>query len=332
MADLDKKISAFTSGAVDQSSYFLQAKNGASSKVSAEDIGDFVNTSQTYSGLNTTAKTPVGAINEVNGKEASDIPYDNTSSGLSATTVQTAIDQSIMIFPNAGSHNSIYRGKYLGDEVTTDQYAAIAAGTFDDMYIGDYWTINGVNWRIAHFDYWLNCGDSGSGTTTHHVVIVPDSALYSAKMNETNTTAGGYLNSKMRGGITYQGNLAQAKTIIEAAFGSAHILSHRELLSTESDSSGASNWSWVDSTVDLMSETMVYGCKVWANAGYDVGIDKEQLALFRHDHSRIVNRSYQWLRGVSSSSYFANVKYFGHAGSDGASYSYGVRPAFALCS
>ena len=397
MADLDKKISAFTSGAVDQSSYFLQAKNGASSKVSAEDIGDFVNTSQTYSGLNTTAKTPVGAINEVNGKEASDIPYDNTSSGLSATTVQTAIDQSIMIFPNAGSHNSIYRGKYLGDEVTADQYAAIAAGTFDDMYIGDYWTINGVNWRIAHFDYWLNCGDSE--TTTHHVVIVPDSTLYSAKMNETNTTAGGYLHSKMRGGITYQdtftgdgtttvftlsysssfvinvkiggttqatstytisgttltfntapangaaieanyinidylnqGGLVQAKTMIEAAFGSAHILSHRELLSTASNSSGASNWDWTDSTVDLISEVMAYGCKVWGNQAYDVGIDKEQLALFRHDVSRLTTRSSWWLRSVCSSASFAGVHAYGYTHSPGASYSLGVRPAFALCS
>jgi hypothetical protein len=306
MADLDKKISAFTSGAVDQSSYFLQAKNGASSKVSAEDIGDFTNTSQTYSGLNTTAKSVVGSINEVNGK--------------------------IMAFSNAGSHNSIYRGKNLGDEVTADQYAAIAAGTFDDMYIGDYWTINGVNWRIAHFDYWLNCGDSGSGTTTHHVVIVPDLALYSAKMNETNTTEGGYLYSKMRGGITYQGNLAQAKTIIESAFGSAHILNHREILSSAAGGSGATNWAWADSTVDLISEVMACGCKVWANAGYDVGIDKEQLALFRHDVSRLTTRSIWWLRSVYSSALFARVDDFGHASYADASRSLGVRPAFALCS
>ena len=329
---------------------------------------------------------------------ASDITYDNAITGISATNVQIAIDQSIMVFSNAGSHNSIYRGKYLGDEVTADQYASIAAGTFDDMYIGDYWTINGVNWRIAHFDYWLNCGDSGSGTTTHHVVIIPDLALYSAKMNETNTTAGGYLHSKMRGGITYQdtftgdgstttftlsytcsyvikitvggtsqatsaytvsgttltfntapgadkaivvdyintdfsqGNLAQAKTTIETAFGSAHILSHRELLSSAAGSSGASNWGWTDSTVDLISEVMAYGCKVWANAGYDVGIDKEQLALFRHDHSRIVNRSYQWLRSVSSSASFSYVGNDGVAITGGASFSRGVRPAFALCS
>jgi hypothetical protein len=81
-----------------------------------------------------------------------------------------------------------------------------------------------------------------------------------------------------------------------------------------------------------MSEMMVYGCKVRANAGYDVGIDKEQLALFRHDHSRIVNRSNQWLRSVSSSASFACVFYSGNTNSSYASISRGVRPAFALCS
>jgi len=270
--------------------------------------------------------------NNTTASYAAGVTYDNTSSGLAATNVQTAIDQSIMVFPNAGSHNSIYRGRYLGDEVTADQYVAIAAGTFNDMYIGDYWTINGVNWRIAHFDYWLNCGDSEPGTTTHHIVIVPDLALYSAKMNETNTTEGGYLHSKMRGGITYQGNLAQAKTIIEAAFGSAHILSHRELLSSASDSSGATAWEWADSTVDLISEIMAYGCKVWGNQGYDVGIDKEQLALFRHDVSRLTTRANWWLRSIDSSAYFASIRGLGMADSRNPSYSYGVRPAFALCS
>jgi len=299
-----KPILDFSAGTFDGNSNLIQSRNGATEHVNGDDVADYVNSSRIYNGLDTTAKTTVRAINEVNGK--------------------------IMIFPNAGSHNSIYRGKYLGNAVTEAQYVAIAAGTFDDMYIGDYWTINGVNWRIAHFDYWLHCGDTE--TTTHHVVVVPDTILYSANMNETNTTEGGYLLSKMRGGITYQGNLAQAKTIIESAFGSAHILSHRELLSSASGSSGATAWTWADSTVDLINEVMAYGCKVWANAGYDVGIDKEQLALFRHDVSRLTTRAVWWLRSADSSADFACVNLNGNATGNGASYSRGVRPAFALCS
>lgn len=44
--------------------------------------------------LTTTDKsTVVNAINEVNGKDAGDIAYDNTGSGLTATDVQAAIDE-----------------------------------------------------------------------------------------------------------------------------------------------------------------------------------------------------------------------------------------------
>ena len=101
------------------------------------------------------------------------------------------------------------------------------------MYVGDYWTIGGVNWRIAHFDYWLGCGDTAC--TKHHIVVVPDTCLYNAQMHNTpsgqyeggaaNTTEGGYIGSDM-----YKTGLNQAKTIITNAFGAEHILSHRELL------------------------------------------------------------------------------------------------------
>jgi hypothetical protein len=108
MADLDKKISAFTAGTVDQSSYFLQANNGASSKVSAENIGDFVNRSQTYSGLDrTTAKSVVGAINEVAGKK---LPATLTAGSTSLTFTDSAItaDSLISVYTEGGLlYNSI---------------------------------------------------------------------------------------------------------------------------------------------------------------------------------------------------------------------------------
>ena len=236
------------------------------------------------------------------------------------------------IYSNAGSHNAIYRGKYLGTAVTAEQYSAINDGTFKDLFIGDFWTINGVNWRIAHFDYWLNTGDTNC--TTHHVVIVPDSNLYTAQMNDTNTTEGGYYNSAMRGGANYPtgGNLANAKTAIDNAFGSSHILSHRELLTNATSNGNASGWAWYDSTVDLMSEIMVYGTLAWSvgGKGYEVGIDKEQLALFRLDHSRICNRATWWLRSVYSATPFAAVRYDGSANSSNASSSVGVCPCFAI--
>ena len=243
-----------------------------------------------------------------------------------------------LLFNNAGAHNAIYRGKNLGTSVTTAQYAAISAGTFDDMYIGDYWVINGVNWRIAAFDYYLNCGDTSC--TKHHVVIVPDTCLYNAQMHNTssgqyeagaaNTTAGGYVGSDM-----YTTNLEQAKTTIKAAF-SGHVLKHRVYLVNAVTDGRPSAGAWCDSEVELMNEQMVYGGAIFmpiANGSTvftNYRVEKSQLPLFAHEPSRICNRATWWLRDVVSASYFAFVNYNGLANYYSASYSSGVRPAFAI--
>lgn len=243
-----------------------------------------------------------------------------------------------LLFNNAGAHNAIYRGKSLGSTVTTAQYAAIKAGTFDDLYIGDYWTIGGVNYRIAAFDYYLNSGDTNC--TTHHVVIVPDTCLYNAQMHNTssgglesgaaNTTAGGYVGSDM-----YKSNLEQAKTTIKSAF-SGHVLKHRIYLTNAVANGRASDGAWCDSEVDLMCEQMVYGSGIFSpvsdgsNVPANYRVEKSQLPLFQHEPSRICNRATWWLRDVITASAFAFVGGDGSADSADASSSRGVRPAFCI--
>lgn len=243
-----------------------------------------------------------------------------------------------LLFNNAGAHNAIYRGKSLGSTVTTAQYAAIKAGTFDDLYIGDYWTIGGVNYRIAAFDYYLNSGDTNY--TTHHVVIVPDTCLYNAQMHNTssggwesgaaNTTAGGYVGSDM-----YKSNLEQAKTTIKSAF-SGHVLKHRIYLTNAVANGRASGGAWCDSEVDLMCEQMVYGSGIFSpvsdgsNVPANYRVEKSQLPLFQHEPSRIGNRNDWWLRDVITASYFALVGDDGIADYTDASNSLGVRPAFCI--
>ena len=243
-----------------------------------------------------------------------------------------------LLFSNAGAHNAIYRGKSLGSTVTTAQYAAIKAGTFDDLYIGDYWTIGGVNYRIAAFDYYLNSGDTNC--TTHHVVIVPDTCLYNAQMHNTssggwesgaaNTTAGGYVGSDM-----YKSNLEQAKTTIKSAF-SGHVLKHRIYLTNAVANGCASGGAWCDSEVDLMCEQMVYGSGIFSsvsdgsNVPANYRVEKSQLPLFQHEPSRICNRNNWWLRDVITASLFASVSDSGYATCGDASNSYGVRPAFCI--
>lgn len=234
-----------------------------------------------------------------------------------------------LTYDNAGAHNSIYRGKNLGTTVTEEQWEAISSGTFTDLYIGDYWVIGGVNWRIAAFDYYLNCGDTSF--TKHHAVIVPDTCLYSAQMNTTNVTTGAYKGSAM-----YTANLTQAKSTINSAFGSSHVLSHRIYLSNATSNGRASAGEWTDSTVDLMCEHMVYGSGIFSpvsdgsNVPNNYRVEKGQLPLFALEPSRICNRDTWWLRDVITAAYFAIVNYGGLADCYDASPSYGVRPAFCI--
>lgn len=250
------------------------------------------------------------------------ITVENLHKGL-----QTDIDSVRNVLADgAAAHNCIYRGKNLGTSVTAEQYAAISSGKFTDLYIGDYWVIKGVTYRIAAFDYYYNCGDTNF--IKHHVVIVPDTSLYKAQMNTSNVTTGGYTGSAM-----YKSNLAQAKTTIKAAFGSAHVLTKRELLTNAVNGNTPSGWAWFDSDVELMNEVQVYGSVAWGahdGNGYNVASGDGQFPLFMFDRTKLHNREDYWLRDVSSATRFSYVGSDGLASNDYASRFFGVRPAFCI--
>lgn len=280
-----------------------------------------------------------GSIND--GATIVDFPLyriDLAGSTVTYTLIAPRIDVALydMLIPDgAAAHNAIYRGKYLGDSVTDEQWEEIQSGRFHDLFIGDYWTIGGINYRIADFDYWLHMGDTEC--TTHHIVIVPDECLYTAQMNTSNVVTGAYVGSRM-----YTANLATAKSTVNSAFGSAHVLTHREYLKNAVTNGYETAGAWYNSTVELMSEEMVYGGLQFKNRvqgtnfAYQHTIDMSQLNLFRHDHSRIVSyyndaRSGWWLRDVAGGTYFAFVNSNGNSASTGASGAFGVRPAFGIC-
>ena len=232
-------------------------------------------------------------------------------------------------YDGAGAHNAIYRGKNLGTALTAAQSAAIRDGSFKDLYIGDYWTINGTVYRIADFDYFLRAGDTEC--TTHHAIIVPDENMDSQKMNDSNVTTGAYVGSKM-----YTTNMATAKAKIKADFGSAHILAHREYLANAVSNGKQSAGAWYDSEIELMTESMVYGAPHFAPAcdgstvpaNYTVAC--KQLNLFRHRPDLISNRQTYWLRDVVSAASFAYVGTNGYCSYNTASRAFGVRPAFPI--
>ena len=114
----------------------------------------------------------------------------------------------VLTAPNHAYHNSIAGFRNKGTVVTDEQKTAITSQTYDDLYIGDNWTINGHKYFIAKFARIYS--DSGAGNG----IMMISSVLYDAQMNETNTNEGGYYNSWM-----YSAGLEQAGEILATDWG-----------------------------------------------------------------------------------------------------------------
>lgn len=220
--------------------------------------------------------------------------------------------------PPAISHRMIYRGKNLGTSFTAEQSQAVQNGTFTDMYVGDYWVINGKNRRIGDIDYFINCGDSNVDLG-HHLLMVDDGVDLTGNgstthfMNDTDTTAGGFKGSKMWNTTIPN----QILPDITTAFGN-HLLKHREYISNAVTDGVPTGGEWVDTIYNIFNEAMYYGTVVNGanNAGtsiYNVGCSKNQIKLFMLDQSSMNRRKDIWLRDVVSDVTFAIVRGHGNA-------------------
>lgn len=248
------------------------------------------------------------------------------NSGTKIIPVADAIMAALhLMSPN--NHRLVFRGKNLGSVVTTEQLAAIQAGTFEGLWLGDYWVINGITWRIADFDYWYGKGDTKC--TKHHLVIMPDNKLSNIQMNATGTTTGGYVGSQ-----AYTANMAAAKAAVTSAFGDS-IVSHREYFVNAVTSGKPSAGAWCDSAVDLPNEVMLYGHTHMAAAPSDTStsitgtIDSTQLALFQARPEFIVTAS-TWLRDIVNDKKFAVAHSSGTIYACNADWKIDVRPVFAI--
>lgn len=255
----------------------------------------------------------------------------------------------------ASAHANFVRGKDLTTYFNNGGLAkAISAGTFDDIFLGDYITkeitVDGTSigtekWLIGDLNYEMYAGDGMCAT--NHALIVPQDVLnINTRMCATNDTTGGYVASEM-----WTTTIPKYVTAIQNAFGSDHVLKHRELLTNAISASASagggagwvgssSGWGWYDVYVNLMNENMVYGGRVFGSA-FDTGERASQLALFRHDPSARIagyrnnrtGRKWYWLTAVAGASRFALCTSDGHAGCADAGSSNawsGIRPFFLL--
>jgi hypothetical protein len=247
------------------------------------------------------------------------------------------------------NHNGIYRGKQLFGlsgfsyfiELLHDK---VSSGDFSDLYLGDYFPViitttlpdsttktESLDLMIAGFNYYYNTGDPALNKP--HLVLIPRGYGFAtiAKMNETNTTTGGYLNSYM-----HQTVLPCYADSLRTALNN-HLLSHRTMLSNAVNTStpsmagagmtgAASGWEWATVKLQLMNEVQVYGTTVWSSSAYDVGVDNRLLPVFKFINSVHLDRASFWLRSVVSSANFAYCTNYGCANYGGASHALNVRP------
>nr|DAO84364.1 MAG TPA: Receptor Binding Protein [Caudoviricetes sp.] len=76
-------------------------------------------------------------------------------------------------------HNILFRGRLLGETMSTAQQRAIKDGSFTDLWIGDYWLRNNVRYVVAGFNYWLG----QSGITDNHIVVLAQNLFNSVRFN-----------------------------------------------------------------------------------------------------------------------------------------------------
>ena len=280
------------------------------------------------------------ASGKFNGPKGDPPPLDRTLTRAGYAADAQAVGQRLGLVETdgAGAHNALYGGRNLGSFVSAEQYRSIRDGSFRNLYIGDYWTIRGMVYRIAGFDGFFRRGDLPC--TQHHVVIVPDQALKQGQMHRTasgdyetgaqNTTEGGYVGSDL-----YRHCIPEVKQKIEQDFPN-HVLSHRMYLVNAVANGCAAAGIWVDSTVELLSDYMVFGSGVLSptSDGSQVPahyrLDAMQLPLFGYRPDLVSTGQYYWLRDVISSSYFSLVDPYGRISCDGATLVAGIRPFFCL--
>lgn len=245
-----------------------------------------------------------------------------------------------LIPDGAATHNSIFRGQNLGN-LTATHIANIQNGSFKDMFIGDFFSINGSNYVIAGINYKKGHGDTIS--LGNHLVLMPQdwsktptqtlapNGKDTHYMNDTDTTEGGFANTKL-----YKTYLPQIQQKLESDFGS-HLMQWRGVVSTHVDDTGAPDQGeWRNMKVMIPTEVMIYGTTLNGNnknnAWYNVGDDNSQLPIMRlNDTERNFNRGAIWLRDIHSSAEFAYAGNLGDDGWNGASLSWsGVRAFFLI--
>lgn len=289
----------------------------------------------------------ISSVNDLENSESEIKKYVKTYvDSLLDSVVDPASLLNAILPKTSAAHNSVYRGKDLTEYWNSGEMSkAIRAGTFDDIFPGDYIiksvTINGdaydnVKWIVGDLDYHLNHNNDNK-EDAHHVLLFPKTSLGREQMNTSDTTSGGYLGSKM-----WTTTIPLYATGIINAFGSDHVLTHRERLTKAVDTNinsaaggdlgaGATVYASGEDvylTVNIFNEAMVLGHAPWASSSRETYDCNKQVAAFRYGND-LERNSWFWLRDVVNATCFSEV-YSGNVDYYWASINNGVLPYFLL--
>ena len=135
-----------------KSAYELAVKNGYTGTES-EWLNYLIGAGKWHELSESTSASLAGHATRLTNVESTAATAKSTAA-TAKSTADTVNARTLFLTEGTGdAHNGIWRGKKIGESVSAAQWAAIKNSTFDDMYIGDYWEINGHKYEIAHFNY-----------------------------------------------------------------------------------------------------------------------------------------------------------------------------------
>ena len=192
--------------------------------------------------------------------------------------------------------------------------------TYKDLYLGDYFVIQdgtyNETWMVAHFDYYEQKGET-QAYTSKGVVLIPTGRCGITVMNNTSTTAGGYVAS-----VAHTTTCPAIATALSVVLGS-YLFSNKILLSNATDNNIASmagagymgasiGWAWTATQCVLPTEPQIYGNLACSSSFNDVGVCNQKLAVFNFINEVKHYRYTFYLRNVVSSWQFGAANGQGH--------------------
>lgn len=237
------------------------------------------------------------------GGSASDTTFDSTGTDLTATNVQTAIQE-----VNTKTNTAINGLRQTGNDITENLDNLLQAIAELDLAkygyaIGDYFVGSGPNtlkYYLADYDTFYGGYNNYAIVDTHHLGVVVDT---NQNVNYESGTYSSYINSDLHE-LLAGSVLNEIKADMISFFGGETGLEH--LIANDKLYPSGENWAWGGNAVQnqyisALTEVQAYGATIWSMNEYQQGEGIKQLELFQKKlFAELFGNVSVWLRSLSS--------------------------------